>query len=359
MTSLDHYATLGRSGLRISPIALGTMTFGTAWGWGADAAECRRMLDVYADRGGNFIDTANEYTGGESEAFLGEVLAGRRERFVLATKYGLSQTPGDPNGGGGHRKSIKRAVEDSLRRLKTDHIDLFYLHVWDGRTPIEETLQALNDLVRAGKVLYLGISDTPAWKVAEANTHARLSHLSPFVAYQGRYNLIDRTIERDVLPMAADHGLRAVTWQALASGILTGKYLGPVADAAQAKAGTREGMVHGAGWLNERAVAIAREVQTVADELGTHPGAVAVAWVLSRTGAPVPVLGARTAAQLEQTLQAATLALPPEALTRLSKVSASDPGFPHNFIETEMVVKLIDKDVLVAGGPVVDRQRWA
>ncbi|MBE9138226.1 aldo/keto reductase [Nodosilinea sp. LEGE 07088] len=354
---LDHYRLLGRSGLRVSPLCLGTMTFGNSWGWGADVDESQRMLDVYADLGGNFIDTANEYTDGESESILGSVLQGRRERFVIATKFGLSRREGDPNGGGAHRKSLKRAVEDSLRRLKTDYIDLYYLHIWDWRTPIEETLGAMNDLVREGKVLYLGMSDAPAWKVAEANTLARMAHWSPFVAYQGRYNLIDRTLERDVLPMSVDHGLQTVTWQALASGILTGKYAKANSTNAPEE-GTRSGMVQGAGWLTDRALAIAAEVKSIADEINSTSAEVAIAWVLSRFGRPIPILGARTASQLQENLKAATLTLPEETLSRLSKVSAFELGFPHDFASSEAVAGIIDKGVTVERGPQFDYNRW-
>ena len=355
--ALDRYGLLGRSGLRVSPIALGTMTFGTSWGWGADAGESRRQIDLYADRGGNFVDTANEYTGGESESFVGEALDGRRDRFVIATKFGLSQANGDPNAGGAHRKSLKRAVENSLKRLRTDYIDLFYLHIWDWRTPIKETVLALNDLVREGKVLYLGISDTPAWKVVEANMFARAHGLSPFVAYQGRYSLVDRTMERDLLPMAVDHGLRPVTWQPLASGVLTGKYLdregGTAIDTG------RSGMVAGMGLLDDRATTIARAVREVADEMSVPAAAVAVAWVASRTGAPIPIVGARTADQLEESLRTDEVSLPPEALRKLSEASAFDIGFPLDFAASPDVAGITDKGVTVEGGPVADLARWS
>ncbi|WP_227271010.1 aldo/keto reductase [Roseobacter weihaiensis] len=354
---LDNYSLLGRSGLRVSPLALGTMTFGTSWGWGANADESRRQLDLYGDRGGNFVDGANEYTGGESEEFLGDVLKDRRDRFVLATKFGLSQNEGDPNAGGAHRKSLRRAVEDSLRRLRTDHIDLFYLHIWDWRTPIEETVLALNDLVRDGKVLYLGISDTPAWKVVEANMFARQHGLSPFVAYQGRYSLIDRTMERDLLPMSVDHGLRPVTWQALASGVLTGKYLDK--DVSKPTDGSREGMVGNMGLLDERSTAIARKVKEIADELGVPPGAVAISWVMQRTGAPIPVVGARKADQLAQSLKATEVVLNEDALASLSEVSAFEIGFPLDFAASPSAAGLIDKGAKVAGGPEADLARWA
>ncbi|MEM8812079.1 MAG: aldo/keto reductase [Pseudomonadota bacterium] len=355
MPRLDQYDLLGRSGLRVSPMALGGMTMGTAWGWGADRSETRRIVDLYADGGGNFIDGANEYTGGESEEYLGEVLDGRRDRFVLATKFGLSQNEGDPNGGGAHRKAIRNAIDHSLRRLKTDYIDLYYLHIWDWRTPIEETVMAMNDLVREGKVLYLGISDTPAWKVAEANMFARQNGLSPFVAYQGRYSLVDRTMERDILPMSMDHGLRPVTWQALASGVLTGKYL----DGKQGDVGGRSGMTEGMGLLTERNAEIAKEVVRIAMEMNVPPAAVAVAWVMGRSGAPVPIIGARTEEQLRQNLAAADVELSMDHRERLAKVSAFDLGFPLNFAAMPSVAGLTDKGVAVAGGPEADIARWS
>ncbi len=222
--SLDSYRLLGRSGLRVSPLALGTMTFGTDWGWGADIAEARRIFDLYVDRGGNFIDTANQYTNGTSERFVGELAADRRERLVIATKYTLSTRPGDPNSGGNHRKSMVRSVEDSLTRMSTDYIDLLYLHAWDFTTPVEEILRGMDDLVRAGKVVYVGISDAPAWQVSRMQAIADLRGWSPLVALQIEYSLIERTVERDLIPMAREMGLGVIPWSPLASGVLTGKY---------------------------------------------------------------------------------------------------------------------------------------
>ncbi|HSI05362.1 MAG TPA: aldo/keto reductase, partial [Myxococcota bacterium] len=201
-TTLDTYRLLGRSGLRVSPLGLGAMTFGTDWGWGADDGETRRMFDMYVDRGGNFIDTANAYTNGSSERLVGELTRDKRERLVIATKYSLSVEQGNPNAGGNHRKSMMRSVEQSLKRLQTDYIDLFYLHVWDGRTPADEVMRAFDDLVRAGKVLHVGISDTPAWRVAQMQTMAELRGWAPLVALQIEYSLIQRSVEADLMPMA-------------------------------------------------------------------------------------------------------------------------------------------------------------
>lgn len=214
-TSLESYRLLGRSGLRVSPLCLGTMTFGSDWGWGADRDDSRRIFDAYVDRGGNFIDTANNYTGGTSERLLGEFAEGKRERLVLATKYTLTTRPGDPNSGGNHRKSMVRSVEQSLARLKTDYIDLLYLHAWDETTPVEEIVRAMDDLVRAGKVLYVGISDTPAWQVARMQAIADLRGWSPLIALQIEYNLIERTVERDLIPMARELGMGVIPWSPL------------------------------------------------------------------------------------------------------------------------------------------------
>src|SRR6185312_6896500 len=271
LLTLDTYRLLGRSGLRVSPLALGAMTFGQDWGWGADKVEARRLFDTYLDHGGNFIDTANQYTNGTSEAFLGEFAAGRRDSLVIATKYTLASRAGDPNSGGNHRKSMVRSVEESLERLKTDYIDLLYLHAWDGTTPVEEILRAMDDLVRAGKVLYVGISDIPAWQVARMQAIADLRGWSPLVALQIEYSLIERTVERDLIPMAGEMGLGVIPWSPLASGVLTGKYraadLAAGSGSAEA-AGTRKNVAAANGSLTERGLAIAEEVRQVAAAIG-------------------------------------------------------------------------------------------
>lgn len=222
---LDHYRLLGRSGLRVSPLSLGTMTFGAGSGWGSTDEDAARIIDTYLDRGGNFIDTANFYGQmGGSETLLGRLLADRRERLVLATKYTLTTRPGDPNASGNHRKNMVRSVEASLKRLGTDHIDLLYLHMWDFRTPVEEILRAFDDLVRQGKILYAGLSDTPAWQCARMQAIADLRGWSPFVALQISYSLIERTVERDLIPMAREMGMGVIPWSPLGGGVLSGKY---------------------------------------------------------------------------------------------------------------------------------------
>ncbi len=251
-TTLDTYRLLGRSGLRVSPLALGAMTFGTDWGWGADERDARRIFDAYVDRGGNFIDTANQYTNGTSERFVGEFAADRRERLVIATKYTMMTRPGDPNAGGNHRKSMVRSVEESLKRLK-----------------IQEIMRAMDDLVRAGKVLYAGISDTPAWQVARMQTIADLRGWSPLIALQIEYSLIERTVERDLIPMARELGLGVIPWSPLASGVLTGKYTRAdlqVTDSSVTAAGTRRTIAAANGALSECGLEIADVVKQVAAE---------------------------------------------------------------------------------------------
>lgn len=223
-TSLDQYRLLGRSGLRVSPLALGTMTFGPDWGWGADEDDAKRIFDAYVDLGGNFVDTANFYTNGTSEKLLGSFMKGRRDQMVLATKYSLTMNPDDPNKSGNHRKNMVRAVEESLTRLESDYIDILYLHAWDDVTPADEVLRAMDDLVTSGKVNYLGISDTPAWQVSRMQTMAELRGWSRFIVLQLEYSLIARTVEYDLLPMATEMGLGVVAWSPLGNGVLTGKY---------------------------------------------------------------------------------------------------------------------------------------
>jgi aryl-alcohol dehydrogenase-like predicted oxidoreductase len=337
--SLDTYRLLGRSGLRVSPMSLGTMTFGPDWGWGADRDEARAIFDAYTSRGGNFIDTANQYTEGTAERFLGEFAAGRREELVLATKYTGSRRPGDPNSGGNHRKSMIASVEASLRRLGTDYLDLLYLHAWDATTPVEEVLRAMDDLVRAGKTLYVGISDTPAWQVSRMQAIAELRGWSPLIALQVEYSLIERTPERDLIPMARELGLGVIGWSPLGSGVLTGKYgpadLDPAGGTAGA-AGTRKNVAAANGSLTERSLAIAGVVAEVAGELGVTPAQVAIAWTLRNPAVTAPIAGVRTVAQLEDNLGALDVRFDEAQLARLEAASAIELGFPHDFLTRPM-----------------------
>jgi len=333
ITTLDTYRLLGASGLRVSPLCLGTMTFGTDWGWGADKAESRRQFEAYASRGGNFIDTANVYTKGTSEEFVGEFIAAERERFVLATKFSFGMREGDPNSGGNHRKNIMQSVDASLRRLKTDYIDLYYLHVWEGRTPIEEVMRAIDDLVRMGKVLYFGFSDTPAWKVAQGNTIAQMRGWSPAVCLQIEYSLIERTVERELIPLARECGLGVLPWSPLGAGVLTGKYIGNPEGEGD---GTR--VKQSASRRTERNLGIAGEVVAVAAEIGQSPAQVALNWLLLQAGVTSPILGARTLAQLEDNLGCLDFTLGDEHLTRLNEATAIEPGFPNWFLSTPGIV---------------------
>ena len=332
--TLDTYRLLGRSGLRVSPLALGTATFGTDWGWGAEEDEARKLFDLYVERGGNFLDTADTYTDGSSERLLGAFSRGRRERLVLATKYTTLRRPGDPNSGGAHRKSLFDSVHASLRRLDTDYIDLLYLHVWDFTTPVEEILRGLDDLVRQGKVLYVAISNAPAWQVSRMQTIADLRGWSPLVALQIEYNLVERGGERDLIPMAREMGLGVIPYSPLAGGVLTGKYGRADLTSADASsgAGTRKSLNLALGTLTERSLAVADAVKEVAAELGRIPGQVALAWTLRNPGVTAPVIGARTPAQLEDNLGALEVDLTDSQLARLDEAGAVGLGYPHDML---------------------------
>ncbi|WP_280382022.1 aldo/keto reductase [Nocardia wallacei] len=349
-SALDSYRLLGRSGLRVSPLALGTMTFGTEWGWGSDKDEARSVFDTYVGRGGNFLDTANRYTGGTAEEWLGEFAAPVRESLVLATKYTGTQRLTDPNSGGNHRKSMVASVESSLRRLRTDYLDLLYVHMWDGLTPVEEILRGLDDLVRAGKVLYAGISNTPAWQIARMQTIADLRGWSPLVALQIEYNLLERTGERELVPMARELGLGVIPWSPLASGVLTGKYARAdlTTDAAACRAGSRRDLAVANGSLTDRGLAIAAVVADIADQLGRTPAQVAVAWTLRNPAVTAPILGARTPAQLADNLGALDLEFDDEHLRRLHDASAVDLGYPHDFLDRPLARSAIFGDTRIA-----------
>jgi len=318
-----RYRTLGASGLRVSDLILGAMTFGEQGGVGAPLPECRKMLDLYAEAGGNMIDTAINYRDGASEQILGELLDGRRESFVLGTKYTVSRDRADPNAAGNHRKNLRASLETSLRRLRTDYLDLYWVHMWDRETPIEETMRALDDAVQAGKVLYVGISDAPAWVVSRANTLAQWHGWSPFIGLQVPYSLLQRDIERELLPMAESLGLGVTAWSPLGGGVLSGKYTRPE---------TASGGRLNAESLSARDHAVARVVQEVADDLGATPSQVAIAWTMSRSRAVHPIVGARSADQLRDNLAAADLSLPPEAVARLEEATGFTLGFPADFI---------------------------
>jgi aryl-alcohol dehydrogenase-like predicted oxidoreductase len=345
--TLDTYRLLGRSGLRVSPLALGAATFGTESGWGSERAESRKVFDLYVERGGNFIDTADTYSAGSSERLLAEFTRENRDSLVLATKYTTLSRPGDPNSSGSHRKNLFSSVEGSLRRLGTDYLDVLYLHVWDFTTPVEEILRGMDDLVRQGKVLYVAISNSPAWQIARMQTMADLRGWSPLVALQLEYSLIERTGERELIPMAREMGLGVLPYSPLAGGVLTGKYtrddLTPAnIDPAD---GTRKSFNAALGTVTERNLAIADVVQEVATELGHSPAQVALAWTLRTPGITAPLLGARTPAQLEDNLGALDVDLTDAQLTRLNEASAIDLGIPHSLLASDHIRNVMRGDL--------------
>jgi aryl-alcohol dehydrogenase-like predicted oxidoreductase len=328
--ALDHYITLGRSGLRVSPLCLGAMTFGEDLGWGSSVEESNAIIDDYLERGGNFIDTANIYTHGHSEKIIGDHLTkdrSRRDRVVLATKFFGGMFPGDPNSGGANRKAIVTSLENSLRRLQTDYIDLYWMHTWDETTPIEETMRTLDDLVASGKVRYIGFSDTPAWKCAEAQTIARFRGWAPLIALQIEYSLLERTVEGDLVPMARELGLGITPWSPLKGGILSGKY-------------TRDN--HGeqksdrGAWtdsnLTDKAYGIIDALVTIAKEVDSTPARVALAWLAQKPGVSSIILGARSKKQLDDNLAAADLVLSAAQVATLDELSKPTLNFPAGFL---------------------------
>lgn len=326
--SLDHYVTLGRSGLRVSPLCLGAMTFGEDLGWGTSVEESRQIMDRYLELGGNFIDTANFYTKSHSEKIIGDHVGrhpARRDRLVLATKFSGNLYPGDPNGGGSGRKSILSACDNSLRRLQTDYIDLYWLHNWDVHTPIDETMAALDDLVRAGKVRYVGVSDTPAWKIAEANVTARFRGWSAFIGLQIEYSLLERSVEQELMPMARELGLGVTPWSPLKSGALSGKYTRQ--NHGEAK---RDRGLFLEPHLNEKTYALIDELAAIAQARDTTVARVALAWVGAQPGVTSTIIGARRIAQLEDNIKSLDVRLGPDELARLDALTKPTFGFPQS-----------------------------
>lgn len=326
--SLDHYVTLGRSGLRVSPFCLGAMTFGEDLGWGSSVEESQRIIDRYTELGGNFIDTANFYTKSHSEKIIGDHVGrhrARRDRLVIATKFSGNLYPGDPNGGGSSRKSIIAACEGSLRRLQTDYIDLYWLHCWDAHTPIEETMAALDDLVRAGKVRYLGVSDTPAWKIVEANVTARFRGWSAFIGLQIEYSLLERSVEQELMPMARELGLGVTPWSPLKSGVLSGKYTRQNAGQLKADRGA-----FAETSLTEKTYAIVDELTLIAKAHDTTVARVALAWVQAQPAVTSTIIGARGLAQLEDNVKALDIALTADEFARLDALTKPTFGFPQS-----------------------------
>ena len=328
------YRLFGKSGLRVSEAALGTMTFGQERGWGAPKDESRKVYDAFREAGGNFIDTANIYTDGTSESFLGEFLEGHRDSVVLATKYSNAAPGNDPNAAGNHRKSMMQAVEASLKRLRTDYIDLYWVHIWDAITPVEEVMRGLDDLVRQGKVLYVGISDVPAWWIAQANTLADLRGWSRFIGLQIPYNLIERTVERELIPMAKALDIGVTAWSPLSNGVLTGKYHG--------HGGSELGRMNSETMKTfmpeqQRATRIVAAVKIVSAQTGCSMAQVALAWLRYRPVPVIPIIGARKLTQLQDNLASFDLELSAEHLKSLEEASRVELGFPQDLYAIKAV----------------------
>ena len=324
--ALNEYVTLGRSGLRVSPLCLGAMTFGEEHGWGSSVEDSQQIIDKFIDLGGNFIDTANGYTKGHSEQIIGDHIgrdASKRDRLVIATKFSSNLYLGDPNGGGSGRKSIVSACENSLRRLQTDYIDLYWLHNWDVHTPIEETMAALDDLVRSGKVRYIGVSDTPAWKAAQANIIANFRGWSAFVGLQIEYSLLERSVEQELMPMAHELGLGVTPWSPLKSGALSGKYTRKNDGQLKADRGARVP-------LNEKTYALIDELELIAKAHNTTVAAIALAWVQGRPGVTSTIIGARRMAQLEDNVKALDVKLTADDWAHLETLTKPKFGFPQS-----------------------------
>jgi aryl-alcohol dehydrogenase-like predicted oxidoreductase len=327
-----QYRLLGNSGLRVSEAALGTMTFGEEWGWGSPRDEARKVYDAFREAGGNFIDTANFYTNGTSESFLGEFMKDHRQSVVLATKYSNAAPGTDPNAAGNQRKNMMQAVEASLKRLHTDYIDLYWVHIWDQITPVEEVMRGLDDLVRAGKVLYVGISDAPAWWIAQANTLAHLRGWSPFIGLQIEYNLIERTVERELVPMAKALNLGLTAWSPLARGMLTGKYHGHgSSEQGRMNNDTMKGLMP----EKQRTERIVAAIKTVSDETGRSMAQIALAWLRYRPAPVIPIIGARKLSQLQDNLASLELTLSAGQLRTLDEASLIELGFPYSIYALE------------------------
>lgn len=334
-----RYKLLGRTGIKVSELCLGTMSFGDNWGFGADTATSLEVAAAYREAGGNFLDTANKYHEGQTEEICGKIVEGDRDRWVLATKFTLAMRPGDPNGAGNSRKNMAQAVNHSLRRLKTDYVDLLWVHAWDFTTAVEEVMRGLDDLVRAGKVLAVGVSDAPAWIVSQANTLAFLRGWSPFAALQIEYSLIERTVERELIPMADAFGITVTPWAPLGGGVLTGKYSrGAGAPEDSKRAGGNERR------LSERNMKIAKTVDAVADELGKSSAQVATNWVRQRGSNVVPIVGARKVSQIQDVLGCLDFTLSAEQVARLDEASKIELGFPREFLANDYIRGIVYSD---------------
>ena len=348
--SLCEYSLLGRTGLRVSPFCLGAMTFGDPQGWGASEDESRGIFDRYLEAGGNFIDTANVYTAGESERLLGEFISatGTRDRIVLATKFSISTFPGDPNAGGNGRKNIYQSLEASLKRLKSDYIDLYWLHFWDKLTPIDELMETLDALVKSGKVRYIGLSNVPAWYLARAQTYAELRGLTKIAAVQLEYSLIDRSIEYEHVGAAQELNVGVCAWAPLGSGLLTGKYPKDDVQSSDGRIATDKGFKRR---LTERNFQIVDALVKVAEELGQPPAQVALNWITRRPGVRSTIIGASKLSQLEQNLTALEFEIPAEQSEKLEQASRNLPIYLYEFFKEPLGNAL-------KGAKVTARPQW-
>ncbi len=322
-----RYQLLGRSGLRVSEVCLGSMTFGKEWGWGADKHESFKIFETYANAGGNFIDTANRYTDGSSEKYIGEFIETDRDHWVIGTKFTLKDKNGDLNYAGNHRKNMFRSVTESLKRLNIEYIDLLWVHLWDNTTRVEEVLKGLDDLISRGIVHYIGISDTPAWIVSQSNAIADLRGWNAFTAIQFEYSLLQRTPERDLLPMSKALDIAVTPWGAIGGGALTGKYL----------RGEKGRVPDDSIRRNEKSAKIVQTVVEIANEMGVTPAQVAINWTRHRDQVMIPIIGASKGMQMADSLGCLNFKLPSEMIEKLNLVSTIELGFPHEFLKSDGV----------------------
>lgn len=331
------YKLFGNTGLRVSELALGTMTFGEDWGWGATKETCKELVNAYLEAGGNFIDTANYYTNGSSESILGEILEGKRNEIVLSTKYSLMTDRKNINSGGNQRKNMIQSVEQSLKRLKTDFIDVYWVHIIDKHTPVDEVLRGLDDLVRSGKILYTGISDTPAWNISKANAIAEERNWTRFNAIQVEYNLAERTSERELIPMSESENLSVLAWSPLAGGLLSGKYN------SKNKESINGSRLEKSKRLTKKNFEIVDAVIEIANEIGATPSNISLAWI-KRNPKIIPIIGSRKIDQLKDNLNCINLELSVEQLNKLDDISKIELGFPHDFIASNGVNDIVYAD---------------
>ena len=353
--SLDHYYLLGRSGLRVSRLALGTMTFGNAGirgiggSWGSDEATARAIFNRYVEAGGNFIDTADSYAGGMSESLVGSFVAeaGLRDHLVIATKFSNNVSPGNPNAGGNGRKNILRAVDASLKRLKTDYIDLYLLHTWDRITPVEEVMRTLDDLVRAGKIRHAGLSDVPGWYAARAQTWAEAHALSLPISLQLPYSLVERSIEHEFVPLAETLGLGITAWSPLAMGLLSGKYR----SGAQAGRLALDASGTGLGLFNERNARIVAALEETAGQVGRSMAQVALNWVVNRPGVSAAIIGASRLEQLDDNLASLDFELAADQRAALDAASAIDAPYPYSLFADDYQAGILNTGSSVGEKP--------